>query len=388
LGGCPETAVAAQRAELKPLPPPLLPVEEAWNVSLPSAPSAQGSLDKTRAYIPLQSGQVVAVDRETGTTAWSAEIQNASTPLLKDDVVYVAGAGELVALDSANGDAIWRTRLGGELLVSPALEGDLIVLLIKPDQLQAIRASDGSVIWQVPVDGLTGTPRIATDAMGISIAGGSRLSRFALEDGRAEWKRDLTGVLARPATAGDRVFVGSTDNYFYALDAATGRLAWRYQAGGDVVGSTADDRFVYVASLDNLLRALRRGSGNQVWRRNLTTRTTAPPSTFGGIVLVPGNSPTLSSFDAVTGDPIATYSAPADLEGVPLVDSTLEPFRVAMIAVTRDARAIGLRPTGMMFRELPLMPLQSLPGRVLNREPLQVPSLAPAHVPSGSERVR
>jgi hypothetical protein len=48
---------------------------------------------------------------------------------------------------------------------------------------------------------------------------------------------------------------------------------------------------------------------------------------------------------------------------------------VAIIAITRDGRAIGLRPTRMMFREQPLAPLQTLPGRPLNREPLATPNL-------------
>jgi PQQ-like domain len=144
-----------------------------------------------------------------------------------------------------------------------------------------------------------------------------------------------------------------------------------------VIGAAVGDRLVFVASLDNLLRALRRSSGNQVWKRDLETRTIALPSAFGGIVLVTGNSPTLSTFDAATGEPIGTFSVAADLQGVPLVDSTLEPFRVAMIAVTRDARAIGLRPTGMMFRELPLTPLDALPGHPLNREPLTTPQVHP-----------
>jgi WD40 repeat protein len=181
-------------------------------------------------------------------------------------------------------------------------------------------------------------------------------------------------VLSRLTAAGDRVFVGSTDNNFYALEASTGRLAYRLRTGGDVVGAAANADFVYVASLDNLLRGLRRGSGNQVWKRNLTTRTVAPPSTFGGIVLVTGNDPTLTTFDATTGMPIATFSVAADLQGVPLVDSTPEPFRVAIVVITRDARAIGLRPTGMMFREPPLTPIQTLPGRPLSREPFSVPS--------------
>jgi hypothetical protein len=114
-----------------------------------------------------------------------------------------------------------------------------------------------------------------------------------------------------------------------------------------------------------------------VWKRNLTTRTIAPPSTFGGIVLVTGNDPTLTTFDATSGMPIATFSVAADLQGVPLVDSTLEPFRVAIVVITRDARAIGLRPSGMMFREPSLAPIQTLPGRPLSREPFSIPNSQP-----------
>ncbi len=201
----------------------------------------------------------------------------------------------------------------------------------------------------------------------------------------------MSGTLSPAAVVGDRLFVGSTNNYFYALDTRTGRLLWRYQLGGDVVGAAADERFVYVASHDNMLRALRQGSGNQVWKRSLTTRTTAPPSTFGGIVLVSGNNPTLSTFNATTGDPIDKLALAADLQGVPLVDSTLKPFEVAIVTITRDARAIGLRPTLMMFRELPVTPLQALPGRLLNREPFQLPTLQadPKHPkPSGDEGLR
>jgi outer membrane protein assembly factor BamB len=375
LGGCPQSSVAAQeRTGLKPLPAPLLPVEEAWNVLLPSAPSAQGALDEERVYIPLQSGQLIAINRETGESEWTIAFRSDWTPLIDDDVLYIAGTSALQAIRTTNGERIWQASLDAELLATPVMHGGVIALLLKPDQLQAVGASDGSVMWRTPVDAPSASPVMAIDKEGVSIANGNRLSRFASTDGHRKWVRELSGVLGRPMVAGDRVFVGSTDNFFYALDERSGRLEWRYSAGGDVVGSAADDRFVYVASLDNLLRALRRGSGNQVWRRNLSTRTVAPPSTFGGVVLVPGNAPTLSSFDASTGDPIASYSAPAALQGVPLVDSTLEPFRVAMIAVTRDARAIGLRPMGMMFREPPLIPLQTLPGRVLSREPLQPPT--------------
>jgi hypothetical protein len=54
------------------------------------------------------------------------------------------------------------------------------------------------------------------------------------------------------------------------------------------------------------------------------------------------------------------------------VDPDLQPFRVSMVVITADGRAIGLRPSGMMFREAPAGPLTELPGRQLQRERLPI----------------
>jgi outer membrane protein assembly factor BamB len=320
---------------------------------------------------------MVALNRETGVVEWSIALVSSWAPIVSDGVLYAASAVEFQAVHASSGDLIWRTALESELVTAPDIQGDRIFLLAKPNQLLALHTSNGSQAWRRTIEAQVNSSTMVATAAGVFVSGGSRLSRYAERDGHPEWERELSGALSPPALAGDRVFVGSTDNSFYALETSTGRLAYRSRAGGDVVGATANDQFVYVASLDNMLRALRRGSGNQMWKRNLSTRTIAPPSTFGGIVLVTGNDPTLSTFDAASGTPIATFSLAADLQGVPLVDSTPEPFRVAIVVVTRDGRAIGLRPTGMMFRELPLTPIQTLPGRPLSREPLSLPTSQP-----------
>jgi outer membrane protein assembly factor BamB len=383
LGACPHALAAAQReSEKKPLPIPLLPAEPAWTIALPALAAAQGALDESHAYIPLQSGDVVAIDRETGKSVWSITLATSWAPVVGDGVLYAIGSSETQAVRTDSGDLVWRSSLDAEPIAAPILQDDTLLLLVKPGQLRALRTVDGSEVWRRDLGWQLMSPSLTADASGVVVAGGNRVCRFALTDGQAVWERELSGTLGIPTIADDRVFVGSTDNHFYALDAANGRLVWpRWRAGGDVVGAAADDRLVFVASLDNLLRALRRGSGNQVWKRDLSTRTIAPPSTFGGIVIITGNNPTLATFNAETGEPVGSFSAGADLQGVPLVDTTPDPFRVAMIAVTRDARAIGLRSTGMMFRELPLTPIQTLPGRSLNREPIAPPS---AHQPSAA----
>ena len=45
---------------------------------------------------------------------------------------------ELQAVRAANGEVVWRASLDAELIAAPALQADIIFLLIKPDQLRAL----------------------------------------------------------------------------------------------------------------------------------------------------------------------------------------------------------------------------------------------------------
>jgi outer membrane protein assembly factor BamB len=157
----------------------------------------------------------------------------------------------------------------------------------------------------------------------------------------------------------------------FALAPESGEIRWRWRAGGDVIGAAADAQgHVFFASLDNLLRSLNEGNGNQRWRKEIPSRPASPPLVAGDVVLVSSVSPTITSYSAATGASAGTYTAPGELQGAPLVDPVLHPFRVAMGVVTRDGRVAGVIPTAMLFREPMLNPLQQLPGVRLGREPV------------------
>ncbi len=61
-------------------------------------------------------------------------------------------------------------------------------------------------------------------------------------------------IVSSPAVVGGVVFVGSYDNYLYALDAESGGLLWRFETGGAVVSSPAVyEGRVYVGSHDGIV---------------------------------------------------------------------------------------------------------------------------------------
>jgi outer membrane protein assembly factor BamB len=349
-------------------PQGLLPAEAAWIVRLPAPPAAGGAMDDVRVYVPLQSGRLVALDRETGESEWSRELNSRSPALAVGGRLYVAIAGELQALDAATGHTIWRVPLAHE--GAPLASGGGRLLVSTPTGLVAVDAAGGERVWARPLE--------ATGALSSIVAGGqvvyavstdARVTALSLSSGETHWTHTLSGTLSPPAVARDRVFVGSSARTFYAFHAQSGRLEWRWRTGGDVMGAVADDDRVYLVTVDNFLRALNRGNGNQRWRRELSTRPVAPPVIVGGHVLVPGVSPALSAFETTTGTPVATYGAPGveagpspTLQGSPLVDPVFDPLRVGCVLVMRDGRAVGLRPRMVPNRERPPVPDEVQPG--------------------------
>lgn len=372
LGDCPSIEAAQKVEKPKPSPAPLLPAEQAWLVPLDALPSAGGALDRDRVYIPLKNGELVALDRETGAPIWRQMIPTGWPPLASEGTVYVAAPSGIRALNAETGEERWSTALDGTLSAPMSVAESALVAVIDSGTVVALRAADGQRLWQHDLGGKSPFP---------AVPGEQRLIYFSLTDGRVvavsietgmrAWERRLSGTLSEPAVGRDRVFVGSTDNFFYAIDATSGDLEWKWRSGGDVIGSAADDKgVVYFASLDNVLRAVNRGNGNQRWKEQIPRRPAVPPRTFGGMVLLTGVAPELTAFDAANGATIGSYVAPAELEGPPLIDPDLKPYRVAFVVITRDGRAAGLRPVAWMFHEPAATPLPQLPGRRVNRETL------------------
>jgi outer membrane protein assembly factor BamB len=266
-------------------------------------------MDDHRVYVPLQGEHFISIARDTGETAWTADIESAWPPLVHDGVVYIAASDELHALDAASGEHKWRVPMGRGPMAALAMTEDTIVGLVAPDEVWAFRRTDGQRLWVRALGGTVGPASMAIDGNRIFVAIGSRLVRVALGDGAIAWDRTLPGMLKAPVAYDGRVFVASTANALHAVSQNSGAIAWSYPTGADVIGAAVDGNMVYVTSLDNVLRALKQGSGGQVWKKPLTTRPTGPPRVAGGVVAVSGLMPPLSTFNAKTGAPIATFDA-------------------------------------------------------------------------------
>ena len=363
-----DIASGQQPNSLQAEPLPVLPLEAAWLVTLPSPTSAGGAMDGERVYVPLQSEELVALDRQTGKTLWMRGIESSWPPVVHGNVVYLAASDELHALDAATGESIWRVPVA-PLAARLVFDTGWLLAISEAGEISAFRAADGQRLWTRALGAPPRSPAVAgeNDAIYVTLGDG-RVVSLQLSDGSEGWTQRLPGMLSEPAAAEDRVFVGSTDNFFYALDADTGEVAWKWRSGGDVAGSATDGDLVFITSLDNIIRAVNRGNGNQRWRKDTGSRPVVPLFAVDGVAIVTGISNVVTGFAADTGQPAGTYAAPGDLQGPPLIDPALKPYRVAAAVVLRDGRVAGLLPVAMLFRDQAVVPFTVLPGRILPRE--------------------
>ncbi|MDQ2069069.1 outer membrane protein assembly factor BamB family protein [Natronospira bacteriovora] len=207
-----------------------------------------------------RSGHVhLEVDVRSLALDWQFRLPTAiaSSPVAAGDQLFVAGEnGNLYAFGLADRQLQWIRPTGGAISATPAVSGDLVYVLNLNGLFQAINRADGSAAWSFQTGGEERFSAI--HYMGI------RQTDAAIRD---PW--DF--FLSSPLVADGRVHFGSSDGYFYTLDASSGALLWRYRTAGMIHASPALSRHhsegatLVVGDWYGMVHALDAESGEVRW---------------------------------------------------------------------------------------------------------------------------
>lgn len=163
-----------------------------WKFSTPTQIFSTPAVAAGVVYFHARNDHVYAVDAGFGTVGWKAPAPNPqeefsvfqdmakSSPALAGDRVFVGIGRELVALDRASGQVVWRAEAGGRVDSSPLVVGDAVYVGSDDRSFYAFAAGSGERLW--------------------SFATGGRIS-------------------SAPSAYGDLVLVGSNDGHLYAFGA-------------------------------------------------------------------------------------------------------------------------------------------------------------------------
>ncbi|HYT76383.1 MAG TPA: PQQ-binding-like beta-propeller repeat protein, partial [Vicinamibacterales bacterium] len=330
--------------------------------------------DGQRIYLPLRSGQLMALDVKDGHKVWQSTMTTVR-PVGEDaGLVFVAAADAIEALRGSDGKSAWtlpRVKAAAPLLVT----GGWIIAATDTEVL-AIRAKDGEVVWRHAAGGVRLQPALDGERV-YTGADDGRVLALALASGDLAWEKYVQGGVTALTAHDGRVYVGAGDKYFYCFDAKRGHEAWRRRIGSSVSGRIAvDDDRVYVAARDNIVYALDRSNGNQRWLAPLHRRPIDGVVARGHIVFVAVASAELVMFYDKDGRPSGTVGLPgAMLPDIPPdIRETDEGLSVVVVTggLSNQWQVTLLATAG----ELPLVPvgsLDALPGVMYLTDPLLEP---------------
>jgi outer membrane protein assembly factor BamB len=135
----------------------------------------------------------------------------------------------------------------------------------------------------------------------------SRSARFHVERpgaATARWRFQMTGASkATPLVHDGRVYVGANDGFFYALDAATGKLAWKLDAGAEILSTAAaHGGLILFGTAKGELRAVTTdGKPKWAWKTGDAVFS-SPVVDADGIVYIGTNGARLVALKASTGE--------------------------------------------------------------------------------------
>lgn len=270
-----------------------------WEARLPAPPAHAPSLWEGRLLFVGTDRILYAVDAGTGVVAWARPVPGdgplPASPEAFGSRVVIQMSGLLACYDLGTGELAWTHESPGLPGGHPALVSDdrAMVVDVVERQIQAFD-SDGRRVWSTPF----GRKRIHADAEAILRLDGpawatcrgnvvalvfkQTASAFRASDGSVVWTQEQPQcqdhppgqgrrTFGRPVMQGRRVYLYSSWDCLYCLNAADGYLHWAHHtgavpgAGVAVPGPVVDGKLLYLAPLGWKLLAYSLESRERLW---------------------------------------------------------------------------------------------------------------------------
>jgi outer membrane protein assembly factor BamB len=250
-----------------------------------------------------ENGELLAIEAANGQVLWRKDLGEALSAGVGSDGVrtsVVTQGNELLTLES--GEVRWRVRLPARVLTPPLVAGERVFVALADRSTMAFDGRTGARLW---TQTRSGDPLVLRQA-GVLLAVGDTLVAGALgrlqglnpNTGRVLWDaalatprgtnevERLVDVVAPVSRVGNSVCARAFNATVGCVDAINGRVVWTRSSQG-AVGVHGDAQRVVGADSDGRLVAWTRETGEPLWSLDrLKFRGLTAPLVLNGHVAV------------------------------------------------------------------------------------------------------
>ncbi|PJE79718.1 Outer membrane protein assembly factor BamB [invertebrate metagenome] len=307
-----EDSTTVKPAELTSVKKETVKLQEVWSFNVGKGVNDRfeqlvPAMDGDKVFAASVDGHVVALDKKTGKKIWQQPLDKLQVSGAIDagygKVVLGTINGFVVALDQKSGKPLWKHKVSSEVLVTPKIAGNFIIVKTIDDVITVLSANDGKEIWNQkvlqPALTLRGSsaPVIDRDAVFTGYANGEAKA-YRLKDGLQLWEtrvsvpkgstelERMVDIGGAPLIVGDMLYVSGYRGNVAALDIYNGKTRWSKPVSG--FQSLAEGfGLLYVVDQQGVVRALDQKTGASGWQYDrLKGRQLTAPQTFSSVVAV------------------------------------------------------------------------------------------------------
>lgn len=245
--------------------------QEAWSITTGGAPLGGPAVDGDRVYVGLRTGEVLALEADSGEVAWrfEADARVETSPAVAGGLVIAVsedfgdGTATVHAVDAATGEQAWTFSPAGVSVgvSSPAIGDETVFLGMGDGAIHALDLATGEERWttraraaafSAGVFTADAVPAAGADLVITDIAHVYRLDP-ATGDERWSFRIEESLPQTSPAVSGSTVVVGDATGTVSAIDLRSGLRVWTDDLGAGPVSAVAaaEDRVVVAVHGEN-----------------------------------------------------------------------------------------------------------------------------------------
>jgi len=263
------------------------------------------AMEGSAIYAASASGDIVGLDAASGDQVWrvnAGEKLSGGVGAGANLVLVGTSKGMVLAYDQ-NGKPLWKSKVSSEVLSAPKVSGGIVVVRAGDSRIFGLNAVDGKRKWvyerATPTLSLRSSAGVVIDG-GMVYAGfaGGKLIEVRLEDGKVIWEASvaqpkgsteierIADITSLPVVDGSLVYAVAYQGKIAGIDRATGHIAWSRDISS-YTGMSSEDARVFVSHAGGAVYALEYSSGKTFWRQGeLGNRHLSAPLPLGSLVAV------------------------------------------------------------------------------------------------------
>ena len=292
-----------------------------WKYSTNAPIYASPVVDDNTVYVGSLDSVFYAIDMQKGQLNWSFKTKGEirSTACLTSNFLYFISSDGNVYCLNKQGKVEWAFSEGAEKKYdfadyhqsSPILQGNVLYFGLGNGFVYAINSTDGTLKWKTKTGGVVhGTPAIDKDKLYIGSFDG-HVYALNITDGCVVWSFKTVGhryfpkgeVQGSPAIATNAIIIGARDYNVYALDKEKGYAHWNKAfTKGWVLSNTYIDSTLYMAGADErILTSIDGKTLKENWKRNMAFLMFSKPAFSKTMLYIGTTMGKLHGIDAQTG---------------------------------------------------------------------------------------